>query len=169
MVIIGRVCVRTSHLAIDHCTGAVSVTGCDFTSTIKMNPILEGSGVGFPHPRPNLSFWLQGTRNNPLIGHRTTQTIPSDADVVIIGAGMSGAATAYHLFKGHDPVEGALPRVVMIEAREACYGATGRNGGHCRPDCYEGACCDFTRPLASVDLIGKVTQNTRKHLAETKL
>lgn len=169
MVIIGRECVRTGRLAIDHRTGAVSITGCDFTSTIKMNPILEGSGVGFPHPRPNLSFWLQGTRNNPLIGHRTTQTIPSDADVVVIGAGMSGAATAYHLFKGHDPVEGSLPKVVMIEAREACYGATGRNGGHCRPDCYGGACCDLTRPLASVDLIGKVTQNTRKHLAETKL
>jgi len=111
-----------------------------------MPPIVDGSGVGFPHPKPNLSFWLQGARNDPLIGHRTTQTIPSDADVVIIGAGMSGAATAYHLFKEHDPVEGAIQKVIIIEAREACYGATGRNGGHCKPDFYRGARCDFTTP-----------------------
>ena len=109
----------------------------------KMHPITDGSGVGFPHPNPSLSFWLQGTRNNSLIGHRTTETIPDYVDVVIIGAGMSGAATAYHLFKGHDPVGGPLPKVVMIEAREACYGATGRNGGHCKPDFYQGACCEF--------------------------
>jgi hypothetical protein len=111
-----------------------------------MYPIADGSGVGFPHPRPTLSFWLQGARNEPLIRHRTTQAIPSDADVVIIGAGMSGAATAYHLFKEHDPARGALPEVVIIEAREACYGATGRNGGHCRPDFYRGARDEFTMP-----------------------
>jgi len=111
-----------------------------------MHPIIDGSGAGFPHPKPTLSFWLQGARNNPLIGHRTTETTPSNADVVIIGAGMSGVATAYHLFKEHDPLRGALPKVVILEAREACYGATGRNGGHCRPDFYRGACCEFIRP-----------------------
>ena len=106
---------------------------------IKMQPTIDGSGVGFPHPKPTLSFWLQGTRNNPLIGHRTTEDIPNEADVVIIGAGMSGVATAYHVLKGHDPAKGGLPRVVILEAREVCYGATGRNGGHCKPDCYRGA------------------------------
>jgi len=108
-----------------------------------MHPIIDGSGVGFPHPKPSLSFWLQGTRNNPLIGHRTTEAIPTNADVVVIGAGMSGAATAYHLFEGHDPARGDLPKVVVLEAREACYGATGRNGGHCKPDFYRGAFCEF--------------------------
>jgi len=103
-----------------------------------MHPITNGSGAGFPHPKPSLSFWLQGTRNNPLIGHRTTKTIPNYADVVVIGAGMSGAAISYHLFKGYGPAEGPLPKVVIIEAREACYGATGRNGGHCKPDFYRG-------------------------------
>lgn len=104
-----------------------------------MQPTVDRSGVEFPHPKPTLSFWLQGTRNDPLIGHRTTERIPSDSDVVIIGAGMSGASTAYHLFKDHDPMRGTLPRVVILEAREACYGATGRNGGHCKPDFYRGA------------------------------
>lgn len=28
------------------------------------------------------------------------------------------------------------PRIVMLEARQACWGATGRNGGHCKPSVY---------------------------------
>lgn len=136
----------------------------------EIHPITDGSGVGFPHPRPTLSFWLQGTRNDSLIGHRTTETIPINADVVVIGAGMSGAATAYHLFKGHDQIQGALPKVVVLEAREACYGATGRNGGHCKPDFYRGACCKFDMPrVVWVDPIGlKVTPSTRKRSARAK-
>ena len=111
-----------------------------------MHPIIPG--VGFPHPKPSLSFWLQGTRNNPLIGHRTTKTIPTDADVVIVGAGMSGAATAYHLFEAHDTARGDLPKVVVLEAREACYGATGRNGGHCKPDYYRGVFVNSLHPAS---------------------
>ncbi|KAF9653039.1 FAD dependent oxidoreductase [Thelephora ganbajun] len=128
-----------------------------------MQPITDRSGAGFPHPRPTLSFWLQGTRNNPLIGHRTTETIPSDADVVIIGAGMSGAATAYHLFKGHDPARRALPKVVVLEAREACYGATGRNGGHCRPDFYKGY--PKYKKTFGKDQAMKILQNEKETLA----
>lgn len=89
---------------------------------------------GYPHPKPCLSFWLQGTGASPLLGHRTTHTLPEDADVTIIGSGISGAAVAYFLLTGPNPPR----KVVMLEAREACYGATGRNGGHCRPDCYRG-------------------------------
>ena len=134
-----------------------------------MHPITDGSGVGFPHPKPSLSFWLQGTRNNPLIGHRTTEIIPTDADVVVVGAGMSGVATAYHLLKGHDPSRGDLPKVVVLEAREACYGATGRNGGHCKPDCYRGAFCEFAElGLPEENAVGKAIPSTRKHSARTK-
>lgn len=134
-----------------------------------MQSTVDRPGVGFPHPHPTLSFWLQGTRNNALIGHRTTDTIPSDADVVIIGAGMSGAATAYHILKGHDSTRGSLPNVLILEAREACYGATGRNGGHCKPDFYRGGFCVVgSLPHLWVEPIGKVTQNTRRRLARTK-
>ncbi|KAJ7633405.1 FAD dependent oxidoreductase [Mycena polygramma] len=88
---------------------------------------------GYPRPNPSLSFWLQGTRSSPLLGHRTTEALPATADVTIIGSGLSGAATAYFLLTGPDP-----PRsVVLLEAREVSDGATGRNGGHCRPNCYD--------------------------------
>lgn len=43
---------------------------------------------------------------------------------------MSGAALAYHLTKSHPPNSGPPPSIVMLEARELCSGATGRNGGH---------------------------------------
>ncbi|KAJ7617203.1 FAD dependent oxidoreductase [Roridomyces roridus] len=87
---------------------------------------------GYPHPNPCLSFWLMGARNSPLIGHRTTETLPEHADVTIIGSGLSGAAIAYFLLTGPNPPR----RVVMLEAREACDGATARNGGHCSPDAF---------------------------------
>ncbi|KAJ7613500.1 FAD dependent oxidoreductase [Roridomyces roridus] len=85
---------------------------------------------GYPRPKPCLSFWLMGTRNSPLIGHHTT--LPEHADVTIIGSGFSGAAIAYFLLTGHNPPK----YVVLLEAREACDGATARNGGHCRPDAF---------------------------------
>ncbi|EIM91354.1 FAD dependent oxidoreductase [Stereum hirsutum FP-91666 SS1] len=99
-----------------------------------MSPDTTTPYPGFPHPDPCLSFWLQGTRSSPLLGHRTTETLPESAEVVIIGSGLSGAATAYFLLTSPNPPKS----VVVVEAREACHGATGRNGGHCRPDCYRG-------------------------------
>ncbi len=89
---------------------------------------------GYPHPEPCLSFWLQGTRSSPLLGHRTTEALPETAEVAIIGSGISGAAAAYFILTGPNPPKS----IVMLEARELCHGATGRNGGHCRPDCYRG-------------------------------
>ncbi|KAJ7875550.1 hypothetical protein B0H14DRAFT_3437105 [Mycena olivaceomarginata] len=91
-----------------------------------------------PCPTPSLSFWLQHTRNSPLLGHRTTAALPDKTDATIIGSGLSGAATAYFLLTAG--LEDRHPKsVALLEAREACDGATARNGGHCRPDCYRGA------------------------------
>ena len=69
-----------------------------------------------------LSFWyadigLPETRRPAFQG-------PSEADVVVIGAGYTGLWTAYYL-KQQDP---AL-RVTILEKHFAGYGASGRNGG----------------------------------------
>ncbi|KIY64654.1 DAO-domain-containing protein [Cylindrobasidium torrendii FP15055 ss-10] len=80
------------------------------------------------------SYWLQNASANPLLNHRTTKDLPAQADVVIIGSGMSGALVAYDLLHGPDPPK----RVVLLEARDLCSGATGRNAGHCKPDQYRG-------------------------------
>ncbi|MCJ1401962.1 hypothetical protein MMC11_005179 [Xylographa trunciseda] len=83
-----------------------------------------------PSPHPTSSFW----HNDPspfLFHHRTTSVLPKTADVVVIGSGISGAFAAKKL------LEEPNLNVVMLEAREACWGATGRNGGHCQPQLYE--------------------------------
>ncbi|KAJ7227872.1 FAD dependent oxidoreductase [Mycena haematopus] len=101
------------------------------------NPQGMDATPGYPRANPCLSFWLQHTRSSPLHGHRTTETLPDKADVTIIGSGLSGAATAYFLLTT-GPEEKRPRSVTLLEAREACDGATARNGGHCRPDCYRG-------------------------------
>ncbi|EXJ92403.1 hypothetical protein A1O3_00954 [Capronia epimyces CBS 606.96] len=84
-----------------------------------------------PHDRPMPSYWL--SFSSDLSKHRTTETVPQEADVVVVGSGYSGAATAYHILENDD---GKRTRVVILEARDVCSGATGRNGGHVKPDLY---------------------------------
>ncbi|EXJ85630.1 hypothetical protein A1O1_05996 [Capronia coronata CBS 617.96] len=84
-----------------------------------------------PHDNPMPSYWLSFPSD--LSKHRTTEELPQEADVVVIGSGYSGAATAYNLLQKDG---GKKPTVVILEARDACSGATGRNGGHVLPDLY---------------------------------
>ncbi|KAF2108120.1 FAD dependent oxidoreductase [Lophiotrema nucula] len=77
----------------------------------------------------SLSYWLQQVRCDPLLDHRTTPDLPKEADTVIIGSGITGTLVAKHHLQ-------AFPSksVLVLEAREFCSGATGRNAGHCKPD-----------------------------------
>ncbi|KAJ9605727.1 hypothetical protein H2200_009576 [Cladophialophora chaetospira] len=82
---------------------------------------------GFPQPNPTISYWQ--LPEHALAHHRTTPSLPTSTtfDYVIIGSGVSGAAVAYKLLS-QDP----SLSVLMLEARTAASGASGRNGGHCR-------------------------------------
>ncbi|RYP14691.1 hypothetical protein DL765_006218 [Monosporascus sp. GIB2] len=88
---------------------------------------------GLPVDNPTESYWLKEP-SEKLLGHRTTEQLPRTADVVIVGSGITGAFAA-HFLKEKDP----NLDIVMLEAREACWGATGRNGGHCQPAIYASA------------------------------
>ncbi|KAJ7756744.1 nucleotide-binding domain-containing protein [Mycena olivaceomarginata] len=59
--------------------------------------------------------------------------ILKDADVVIIGSRIAGTAVLRTLLDS----SGVPLRVVMLEARDVCSGATGRNGGHISPKTYQ--------------------------------
>ena len=80
---------------------------------------------GLPVPNSTHSFW-HSEPNEFLFGHRTTPELPAEAGVVIVGSGITGTSAARFLVE--DPRYGGRS-VVMLEAREACWGATGRNGG----------------------------------------
>lgn len=72
-----------------------------------------------PSAESTKSFWHR--EPSPLLGHRTTPELPATADVVIVGSGITGAFAAKFLKK-----KWPESKVVMLEAREACWGATGR-------------------------------------------
>lgn len=50
----------------------------------------------------------------------------TDADVCVVGAGFTGLWTAYHLLRADPSL-----RVVVVEAGQVGFGASGRNGGWC--------------------------------------
>jgi len=76
----------------------------------------------FPSLTSTLPFWR--TELHELDSHRSTQELPTACDILIIGGGYAGIATAYHLLDG----EGTNKSIALLEAREACSGATARNG-----------------------------------------
>lgn len=67
-------------------------------------------------------FWR--TQLHELDSFRTTEELPPECDIVVIGAGYAGVSTAYHILQDND----FPPSIVMLEAREACSGASARNG-----------------------------------------
>ncbi|KAG7822318.1 hypothetical protein KL928_000793 [Ogataea angusta] len=79
----------------------------------------------FPSKETTLSYWI-GEAEAKLAKHRTTEELPEQSDVLIIGSGLSGASVAFNLLEQTDE------KVLLLEARDVCSGATGRNGGHMR-------------------------------------
>lgn len=76
-----------------------------------------------PVPNGLVSFWR--TQPHILDDHRSTPDLPCDTDIVVIGSGYAGVSTVHHILK---ETKGQTPRIVILEARQACSGATGRNG-----------------------------------------
>ncbi|RGP60777.1 hypothetical protein FSPOR_10458 [Fusarium sporotrichioides] len=77
----------------------------------------------FPSPNGMSSFW----RSSPgaLDNYRSTAQLPSESDIIIIGAGYSGASLVTHMLSQPESKDKSI---VVLEARELCSGATGRNG-----------------------------------------
>ncbi|KAJ7181110.1 FAD dependent oxidoreductase [Mycena filopes] len=94
------------------------------------------SSLPVPHPTPSL--WINSIGANPLAAEGSKGVFIADADVCILGSGITGVSAAYHLSIAVERGDIARPtgnplRVVILEARDFCSGATGRNGGHLTP------------------------------------
>lgn len=87
---------------------------------MTVREIVEGQS-GLPVPNSTHSYWHREPSER-LLGHRTTSQLPETADIVIVGSGITGSFAAH--FLKHGKAGGS--RIVMLEAREACWGATGR-------------------------------------------
>lgn len=77
-------------------------------------------------------FWLEPP--HPLAKSRSN-SIPKEVDVIIIGSGITGASIAREIYRQHDGTN--KPKVAILDARDLCSGATGRNGGHCNAAGFE--------------------------------
>lgn len=82
----------------------------------------------FPVKNATAPYWR--TQLHHLDSHRSTPELPEKQDIVIIGAGFAGAALAHYLLKD-SPENEPKPSITILEAREACSGATARNGESC--------------------------------------
>ena len=87
-----------------------------------MDAAARDAWSSLPVASPTVSFW-HSEPSALLLGHRTTDRLPARADVVVVGSGITGASVARFLA---EDARASGKSVVMLEAREACWGATGR-------------------------------------------
>jgi hypothetical protein len=90
--------------------------------------LLARVGVATVHPiglpLVDEPFWFRG--GHPLADHQSRPELPGRADVVVIGAGLTGASAAYHLAERG----GEAVRVVVLDQGDPAGEASGRNGGN---------------------------------------
>ncbi len=72
-------------------------------------------------PLNDQPFWQRTP--HPLANYQTTTSLPKVADIVVIGAGLTGAAAAYHL-------KNTGLQVVVLDQGDPAGEASGRNGGN---------------------------------------
>ena len=75
----------------------------------------------------SVSYWLASSGDD--LTPRPALDGSLDADVAILGAGLTGLWTAFYLQR-RDPSR----RIVIVEREIAGFGASGRNGAWCAPD-----------------------------------
>lgn len=83
--------------------------------------MLVPSPADLPCANPTTSHWQ--VPKSPLGDHLSNEVPPTSADYVVIGSGITGSSLAYRLLERKPSA-----KVVLLEARDACSGASGRNG-----------------------------------------
>lgn len=94
-------------------------------SLVKDSSNRKMTSKHFPVANGMLPFWR--TDPHSLDNHRSSESLPEESDIVIVGAGYAGASVAHHILE-QTPAGSKAPSITIIEARQACSGATARNG-----------------------------------------
>ena len=83
------------------------------------------SRQGISLPISDRPFWFRD--GHPLANYQSAPTLPPSVDVLIIGAGLTGASAAYHLGPA---VRDRRLLVAVIDRGDPATEASGRNGGN---------------------------------------
>ncbi|KAJ7612451.1 FAD dependent oxidoreductase [Mycena polygramma] len=106
---------------------AISAAYKELSKRIETSP-------GTPLPGPSTPYWAIPAAPIARHGSGDDAIMPAYADIVIVGSGITGTAFARTLL-GLSSKDNS-PNIVMLEARDACSGATARNGGHITPPLF---------------------------------
>ncbi|RPD57280.1 FAD dependent oxidoreductase [Lentinus tigrinus ALCF2SS1-7] len=106
-------------------------------------PVQSVPAAALPVPNPTKSFWIDTPGANPLAKEGSEGALTHDADICIVGSGITGVSAAYHISRllseqGEDGAGAKGLKITILEARDFCSGATGRNGGHLTPAFFQG-------------------------------
>ncbi|KAL6824560.1 FAD dependent oxidoreductase domain-containing protein [Trichoderma sp. SZMC 28015] len=153
-------------------TAITSVIRTISTLNTKYQALLQRIETGpfTPVDNPTESYWM---RDAPFPEIRDVLgEIPEEADVVVIGSGITGAAavkTLCELSSSSSTGDGdgkKAPRIVVLEARQLCSGATARNGGHIKCTPHE----EFSRLRKTLgeERARKVVRMQMRHLEVLK-
>jgi glycine/D-amino acid oxidase-like deaminating enzyme len=96
-----------------------------------------------PVANPLPSYWQNPKSPLANVIEADADTTTTPYSYAIVGSGISGTMIAYNILKSQPDA-----RIIMIESREICSGATGRNGGHTKAASYRSY-------LAHVEELGK--------------
>jgi len=121
---------KGSLLALSTCLILIPVpmAAVDFQVAFQTNPdhhehTILGPRVSLPSRNATNSFWLDlSPKDSPLADVGSTGPLTQDADVCVIGSGITGVGVAWHLAKDfQENLEGgAKMKVVLLEARQFC-------------------------------------------------
>lgn len=81
--------------------------------------------ASLPAPNPTRSFWSTSTDLTAQSAEGSTGPLTDDADLCIIGSGITGVSAAYHFArilqsKQVHQAAGGMVKVVILEARDFC-------------------------------------------------
>ncbi len=109
--------------ALEGATTFSRTARAEFEALLARLGVASSLSIGLPlNDEP---FWFRD--GHPLAGFRSHGTLPTAVDTLIVGAGLVGASTAYHLV---DAVQREGRRVAVIDRGDPAGEASGRNAGN---------------------------------------
>ncbi|KAG6335811.1 hypothetical protein ID866_3269 [Astraeus odoratus] len=127
------------------CSSALGSPGNDQAVFDTSEAPRQHKPASLPSENPTHSFWTHSSPDaNPLAREGSEDPLTADADICIIGSGITGVGVAYHLSEAisNGAILDSPLSVVILEARDFCRGSLlhiifyflaislGRNGGH---------------------------------------